>query len=278
MNLVLCYHHVSPSRRLYSTAPDEFERHLQALRRAGFAFLSHQEFTDLAARQFASKARTVLLTFDDGHADNWFHARPILQGLDIPAVMFAISSAVASGPPRQPSEEPQIDGTPQSEEMLMPIRWSELRAWQETGLLSIQTHTHRHRPMREFDGSPQELEALMVSDLTLAVGTLKEQVGQAPTSIAWPWGYSNSVMRSAAAAQGLQLQFSVVPGFNGSWSAQHRLHRVCVDGASAAEVTAWATKFRARQLAALYSLARLGYNAAKGALMSSRPQLPATTR
>lgn len=278
MNLVLCYHHVSPTRRLFSTSPEEFERHLLALKKAGFAFLAHDEFVDLARGRFASRARTVLVTFDDGHADNWFHARPILQAHAVPMVLFAITSVVASGPPRAPHEEPRIDGSPEAEQVLQPIRWSELKVWQDEGLLSVQTHTHGHREMRSIKHNPQELQAAMAADLAQSKASLKEHLGIEPTTIAWPWGYSNATMRTAAAAAGLHLQFSVVPGFNGSWSSLNRLHRVCLDGASATEVAGWATKFRARPIAALYSIARLGYNLAKGTMKSPIPQVPATNR
>lgn len=263
MNLVLCYHHVSPTRTLFSTTPQVFVRQLEALKEAGFAFLSHDEFVSLARARFASRTKTALVSFDDGHADNWFHARPALASLGVPAVMFAISSAVASGEPRAAGEEPQIDATAAAQEPLQPIRWSELQAWSASGMLSIQTHTHFHREMRRFRGSAAELERLIGADLDQACASLRERVGHSPESIAWPWGYGNLVMQRAAKARGLHLQFSVTPGFNGSWSSNSRLHRVCVDGASVDEVRGWATRFRHGSLAASYSTARRVYNALK---------------
>ncbi len=263
MNLALCYHHVSPTRTLFSTSPTVFARHLEVVREAGYALLSHDEFVEHARSRFASNARTALVTFDDGHADTWFHARPVLDALDVPAVMFAISHVVADGPARVPGEEPSIDATPEAEEMLIPIRWSELQAWQAGGRLSIQTHTHRHREMRGFAGSAAELERLIGSDLDEACAVLREKVGYAPSSVAWPWGYGHPAMRRAASARGLHLQFSVTPGFNGAWSSNTQLHRVCVDGASVDEVRGWATRFRHGSLAASYSTARRIYNALK---------------
>ena len=173
MNLVLCYHHVSPTRRLFSTTPEEFERHLQALKLAGFACLSHEEFGDLARSRFASRARTVLVTFDDGHADNWFHARPILKAYDVPSVLFAITSVVAPGPIRELHEEVRIEQTFDAEQVLQPIRWSELRAWRDEGLFSVQTHTHGHRELRSYKGTPQQLQADMAADLALSKASLK---------------------------------------------------------------------------------------------------------
>ncbi|MGE0315570.1 MAG: polysaccharide deacetylase family protein [Lautropia sp.] len=271
MNLVLCYHHVSPTRTLFSTSPQVFARHLEVLREAGYAMLSHDEFVEHARSRFASRARTALVTFDDGHADTWFHARAVLDSLSVPAVMFAITSVVADGPVRSAAEEPVIGDTPQAEEALIPIRWAELLAWQAGGRLSVQTHTHRHREMRGFAGTPAEQEALIGQDLDEACAVLREKIGYSPTSVAWPWGYGTAAMRRAASARGLHLQFSVTPGFNGAWSSNARLHRVCVDGASVEEVSGWATRFRHGSLAASYSTARRLYNALKFRMPLSPP-------
>ncbi len=270
MNLVLCYHHVSPSRTVHNTTPVQFERHIEILRKAGYAFLSHDEFTSLAKRSFASRARTALITFDDGHADNWFHARPLLASMNLPAVLFAVTNpfAIVDGEPRRADEEPTLGIGLHAEHVHTPMRWSELAAWQATGLLSIQSHTHSHAQFAGFAGSAQALRKVISSDLEQARNMFEERLGIAPASLAWPWGYSNPTMRSAAAARGFTLQFSTVPGYNGPWVAPQRLHRICLDGATASTVEAWALRSGARRAAKFYSLARAGATSVKGHVKS----------
>lgn len=270
MNLVLCYHHVSPARTLYNTTPEIFERHLEVLRSAGYAFVSHDEFLGLARRGFDSRARTALITFDDGHADNWFHARPLLTSLKLPAVLFAITDprAINEGPIRGAAEEPILDKSPEAEHVHTPMRWSEIKAWHDTGLLSIQSHTHGHRPLERFAGSKDELRRTVSEDLLLSRQVIQERTGSTPISLAWPWGHSNRTLRAAAAELGFPLQFSTVPGYNGPWAMQQRLHRVCLDGASAATVEAWALRSGAKRATKIYSLARTGITSVKGCLKS----------
>ena len=270
MNLVLCYHHVSPGRTLYSSTPEMFGRHLEILRDAGYTFIDHDEFISLARRRFPSRARTALITFDDGHADNWFHARPMLVSMKLPAVLFAITDprAILEGPARSSAEEPLLADDPEAEHVHTPMRWSEIQAWHATGLLSVQSHTHGHVPLERFAGSREELSTLISNDLELSRKVIEDRLGRAPVSLAWPWGHSNPTLRAAAAARGFPLQFSTVPGYNGPWAMQQRLHRVCLDGATAATVEAWALRSGARRAAKIYSLARTGITSVKGRLKS----------
>lgn len=270
MNLVLCYHHVSPVRTLYNSTPEMFARHLEILRDAGYAFIDHDEFVSLARRRFPSRARTALITFDDGHADNWFHAKPMLLSMKLPAVLFAITDprAILEGPVRSAAEEPVLGTDPEAEHVHTPMRWSEIQAWHASGLLSVQSHTHRHNPLERFAGSRDELRKVISDDLQLSRKVIEDRIGSTPVSLAWPWGHSNPTLRAAASSLGFPLQFSTVPGYNGPWATQQRLHRVCLDGASAATVEAWALRSGARRAAKIYSLARTGITAVKGRLKS----------
>ena len=270
MNLVLCYHHISPVRTLYNSTPEMFARHLEILQDAGYAFVDHDEFVSLARRRFPTRARTALITFDDGHADNWFHARPMLQSMKVPAVLFAITDprAILEGPARTPAEEPQLGDGPDAEHVHTPMRWSEIQAWHATGLLSVQSHTHGHVPLERFAGSRETLQKLISDDLELSRNVISDRIGIPPVSLAWPWGHSNPTLRAVASRLGFPLQFSTVPGYNGPWAMQQRLHRVCLDGASAATVEGWALRSGARRAAKIYSLARTGITAVKGRLKS----------
>lgn len=49
------------------------------------------------ARRPLSLPLTVAVTFDDGYADNYLHARPVLERLKIPATVFASTAFTADG-------------------------------------------------------------------------------------------------------------------------------------------------------------------------------------
>jgi peptidoglycan/xylan/chitin deacetylase (PgdA/CDA1 family) len=93
--LVLLYHRVAEvptdPHRLCVT-PRHFAEHLEVLRR---------HYRPTALRQLAGTADrvrpaplTVVLTFDDGYADNLYQARPLLERWHTPATVFVVSGYV----------------------------------------------------------------------------------------------------------------------------------------------------------------------------------------
>src|SRR5438093_5663808 len=83
--LILMYHRVSdtgPDPWGLSVSPRHFSEHLQLLRRHAWPVALRQLLPRRARRR---GRRTVVLTFDDGYADNVLAALPLLRGHGIPA-------------------------------------------------------------------------------------------------------------------------------------------------------------------------------------------------
>jgi peptidoglycan/xylan/chitin deacetylase (PgdA/CDA1 family) len=93
--LVLMYHRVSDLRLdpwSLSVTPKHFEEHLEILGKYGRP-LSHQELLE-AFRNGKLARRSVVLTFDDGYADNLYNARPLLERYDITATVFVTTGQI----------------------------------------------------------------------------------------------------------------------------------------------------------------------------------------
>ena len=87
--LILAYHSVSPRRTDALAVPvEEFQRQMAWLKRHGYRSLT---LAQLAAGSSRDRRRAVAITFDDGYADNYVHALPILKGLGFVATVFVVS-------------------------------------------------------------------------------------------------------------------------------------------------------------------------------------------
>lgn len=98
--MIVVYHHVCPLDKIpqqqtplegwcYNITPANFELQLQELRQLGFRLV------DIAEYLRFDNPKNLLITFDDGWADNFQYALPILQRCQIPAVFFIVSQSMA---------------------------------------------------------------------------------------------------------------------------------------------------------------------------------------
>ncbi|HEX2606576.1 MAG TPA: polysaccharide deacetylase family protein [Flavisolibacter sp.] len=93
--IVLLYHRVWDYKldpQLLAVKPDHFYDQMVHLKRK-YLPLEAEEYFDLFYRNRIPR-RSVLLTFDDGYADNYEHARPILESLGLQATIFITTSKI----------------------------------------------------------------------------------------------------------------------------------------------------------------------------------------
>jgi peptidoglycan/xylan/chitin deacetylase (PgdA/CDA1 family) len=93
---VLIYHHVDYGTSIYSVTPERLERDLQQLKGSGY-----QTITLAALRQYVEGRGTVpekavVITFDDGFADQYTDAFPLLVRYGMTAVFFVTVGDVGS--------------------------------------------------------------------------------------------------------------------------------------------------------------------------------------
>jgi len=124
----------------------------------------------------------IAVTFDDGTADLVDHALPILERHRIPSTWYVATSFI--------DEQRPFDTGP-------PLTWSAVRDACSTGLVSIGSHTHRHRLL---DRAP---EADVVDELDRSIGSIGDNLGTAPCDFAYP----KALLGSASAQAAVQSRF-----------------------------------------------------------------------
>lgn len=184
---VLCYHRVfDPPRNRWGVAvtPAHFEEHLDYLCR-NHTILPLLELLD-RMEEGRVPDRAVVLTFDDGYADNLHTALPLLQRYDAPATVFVASGYVDQAaefwwheleqlvyrPPSVPSRITVSLGTRQ-------LSW-ETRDWPRIGADGQRvkaTPEGRLARNRAFTALRNGIRGLPVERRSEAIAQLRAQVG-----------------------------------------------------------------------------------------------------
>src|SRR5262245_8379646 len=92
---ILLYHRVTEVMNdpwILCVKPKKFSEHLEHLRKY-YRPISLRTMLQMLKKNRLPR-HAVVITFDDGYADNYLNARPILEKYDIPATFFVISGYV----------------------------------------------------------------------------------------------------------------------------------------------------------------------------------------
>jgi peptidoglycan/xylan/chitin deacetylase (PgdA/CDA1 family) len=123
----------------------------------------------VAGRRPLRTNSAVLVSVDDGLASLHSQVVPVLERYRVPAVAFVPVSGISD----------QIgDSTPSSERHLT---WTELRAVRHAGV-AIGSHAWSHRSLGRLPA------ALVRDEVRRARNTLEQQLGEAVTTFAYPFG------------------------------------------------------------------------------------------
>lgn len=97
--VILLYHRVTklpldPQR--LTVTPEHFDAHLKVLKR-NFNVLRIDDFTELVLKGKGFPKKSVVITFDDGYADNHLEARPVLEENDLQALFYVATANISTG-------------------------------------------------------------------------------------------------------------------------------------------------------------------------------------
>jgi peptidoglycan/xylan/chitin deacetylase (PgdA/CDA1 family) len=171
--VVLSYHSIHPSaRESGTTSPELFEAHLRWLRR-------HCDVVPLlkiSQRVLNGSGRpTVAITFDDGFADNYLTALPILLRHEIPATFFLATGLV--------DRDPSVLSRSWSgwQESGSTLTWPQVLEMRRNGM-EFGAHGHRHVPLALLtDEEARE-------DLHTSKAILEKRLEQQIDAVAFPFG------------------------------------------------------------------------------------------
>lgn len=181
---ILMYHSISrygtPKFKPFTLSPKLFAEHMAYLHQHRYAPITVTQFI-AAQTQTGPKLpkRPVILTFDDGFADFYEEALPILRQYGFPATLY-VATGFVDGTSRWLQHEGEANRPM--------LTWDQLREISASGIeCGGHSHTHPHLDMLSPSAAAREI----VQSKRL----LEEQLGQQVSSFAYPFGHHTANVR-----------------------------------------------------------------------------------
>ena len=188
------------SDEFYRIKASELETILSQLRKLGYQTVSSHEFRAWQQGSGTLPERTVVLTFDDGHASHYDLVAPLLVRYRFAGTFFVTTDFI--GKPGY-------------------MTWDELRKLVFLGM-EIGSHGVTHRPLTQL------ADAEVLEELTASRQLLSQRLGVPVHAMAAPGGFWNHAIAEASKHAGYEAIWVSTIGTNGKDTSPLALRRVVV--------------------------------------------------
>lgn len=208
---VLMYHYVRPlpdpnvDRLGYglSVSPETLREQLQFLNDKGYTTITPQELYQGLQSPKSLPAKPILLTFDDGYADFYAEAYPLLKEFKMDATLFVVTGFVGDAQGRY-------------------VTWNQLREMQASGLVTMGAHSQTHINVATNPRGPQEI--------IRSKEILEQRLSQTITTFAYPSGAYSPAAIDTVHTAGFEVAFTTEPGMRHTFDKRYVLPRVRIKG------------------------------------------------
>jgi peptidoglycan/xylan/chitin deacetylase (PgdA/CDA1 family) len=209
---VLMYHSVAAApndaTRALSVAPEAFAEQMAMIGDLG---LTPVDTADLAAGWRSGRPlppRPVLITFDDGYEGVHRHALPVLAKHGFASTLFVSTGWIRGAYDMGGGLDAMLD-------------WDQVRELAAADV-EIGGHSHTHPQLDQLDDEALRHELIHCWEI------IADELGAAPASFAYPYGYSSRRVREAVRETGYAQALAVGNGLARRRQGPYALQRVTV--------------------------------------------------
>ncbi|MCI1248838.1 MAG: polysaccharide deacetylase family protein [Megasphaera sp.] len=196
---VLNYHQVNNKFHTCLTMkPDSFEEQMKYLHDNDYHAITQSEFNAYMSGESDLPDRPIMITFDDGYADNYEYAYPIMKKYNMCGTIFLIMNLM------------DTKGY---------LTWNQVEIMGKDGM-EFGSHTISHKPLTSFERDDARHE------LVASKEAIEAHLGKPCTFIAFPEGKFNDMVMEETKAAGYKYGFSVETGRDFPWDDHYDLDRV----------------------------------------------------
>jgi len=172
---IMMYHSVANSDTVQSNtvSPANFQKQMAYLKKRKFNVLSFNDLVQLIRSEKPIPKKSVVITFDDGYADNYTNAFNILKQYGYPAIMFIPSDLIGN---------------------VGYLTWGQVREMASYGI-AFGSHTRHHNYLPDLNKADQKDEIFESKRI------LEQRLGRSINYFAYPiGGFSDSIKKQVGQA------------------------------------------------------------------------------
>ena len=224
---ILMYHSISlstnPKFRPFTVSPASFADQMAYLHQHAYTPLSVTQFIHVVTQKGSTlPKKPVLITFDDGFADFFTEALPVLKRYQFPATLY-----IATGFTGSTSHWLKHEG----EASRAMLTWDQIAEINASGI-ECGAHTHSH-PQLDILPLPKANQ-----EITQSKELLEQHLGKKVETFAYPFGYHTRAIQRQIKAMGFTSACAVKYQMSSANTNPFALARLLVDADTSEEMFA----------------------------------------
>lgn len=207
---ILMYHRVEKVSHDRNTVPlDKFIWQMQYLQKNGYHTISVQQLERHLTEQVPLPEKPIVITFDDGYADNYEYALPVLRQYGLTASVFVVAGWVGR----------ECGWRKPGQRNATLMNWEELRAWQSAGM-EVGAHTMHHPKLSQLT------EAQIREELSDSKQLLEENLHTEVSVLCYPYGDFDLRVQRIAQEVGFTAALAIFEGVSLTRNDRYALRRI----------------------------------------------------
>ncbi|MGB2601825.1 MAG: polysaccharide deacetylase family protein [Candidatus Omnitrophota bacterium] len=198
---ILMYHSISGDKTSsLNVTPENFARQVEFLNRGDYSVIPLDELVEGIRKEKKFSSKTVVITFDDGHEDNYLNAFPVLAKHKMTATIFLVAGYIG-----------EREGY---------LKWDQVNLMKENGI-DFGGHTVNNVYLPSIEDT-----RTLWWEVSGSKEIIKGETGEAPKYFCYPTGGFNAKIKNAVIRAGYKGACTTNRGFDKLNKDVYELNRV----------------------------------------------------
>lgn len=195
----------------YTITPSTLEEDLRYIKDKGYTTVTIADLISYVYDDNPLPEKPIVLTFDDGHYNNYGYVYPLLEKYNMKAVISIVGSYTD-----------KFSKTNEANLNYSYLRWKDINELISTGRIEFQNHTYNlHDNMHGRNGAKKkkgesdvEYKKILEEDINKLQNEFKENTGYIPTCFTYPFGGISNSSIEIIKELGFKASLSCEEGIN----------------------------------------------------------------